>query len=561
MKSFVLSAILSTVTCVSVPASAATLYVDGSVSSSGDGQTWQTALKTIQEGINKATAGDTVVVAEGTYVENVQIWKNLVLTSTNPLDPAVVEKTVIDGNQADSVVKFAGTQDSSCIVCGFTIRNGKAQEGGGICGAAPTGGTTSAVIRYNVVSANTAGPSAGSPTCYGGGIAHCQGDIEHNTITENLSAHYGGGLAYCAGTIRDNLVSMNSATSGGGGAAVCNGDIVHNQVRQNTSSNGGGGLHDCDGTVRSNVISGNSAPEGSGGLYSCDVLIAGNVISGNLAERGAGGGMGRCDADILNNIVVGNSALSGGGLHSCGGTIRRSVIRGNALIGNAARVSGGGLYGCDGMIQNNTIARNVAQGGINPFGGGMAFCSGTIANCIIWDNSAQDDPQVSRCPSPSYSCIQDWHGAGERNIADDPRFADADGADNDPETGADNDYRLTDESPCLEAGRNEDWMWDAADLDGNSRILPGNSAWKVDIGAYEYVASSNQFRDYIRKRDGGVQLIWTSQEGRTYAVWSCPNLLTDTWTEETTLESQGVATSWTDLPSSASVKFYKLEMR
>ena len=66
MKAFHLSAILSTVIYVSVSASAATYYVDGSVSSSGDGTSWDTAFKTIQEGIAAAFSSDTVIVAEGT---------------------------------------------------------------------------------------------------------------------------------------------------------------------------------------------------------------------------------------------------------------------------------------------------------------------------------------------------------------------------------------------------------------------------------------------------------------------------------------------------------------
>jgi len=73
-------------------------YVDDSVEESGGGATWETAFKTIQEGINAATDGDTVIVAEGTYTENINFNdKNLILRSTEPTDPAVVEKTIIDG--------------------------------------------------------------------------------------------------------------------------------------------------------------------------------------------------------------------------------------------------------------------------------------------------------------------------------------------------------------------------------------------------------------------------------------------------------------------------------
>ncbi|EKO38212.1 MAG: hypothetical protein B193_3094 [Solidesulfovibrio magneticus str. Maddingley MBC34] len=52
------------------PAGAVTRYVDAAVASSGDGASWTTAFKTIQDGLNAAASGDTVEVAGGTYAES-----------------------------------------------------------------------------------------------------------------------------------------------------------------------------------------------------------------------------------------------------------------------------------------------------------------------------------------------------------------------------------------------------------------------------------------------------------------------------------------------------------
>ena len=64
--------------CCSVPitdAAAETIYVDGSVAQSGDGSSEAQALKTIDECAQVAAAGDTCLIASGTYRETV--WPEL----------------------------------------------------------------------------------------------------------------------------------------------------------------------------------------------------------------------------------------------------------------------------------------------------------------------------------------------------------------------------------------------------------------------------------------------------------------------------------------------------
>lgn len=111
--------------CLGPYTHAATWYVDASVVSSGDGTSWDTAFKTIQEGIDAASHGDEVIAAPGTYSGNVRFKaKNITLTSTDPLDPNVVGRTTIRGG--GPVVAFYGTEDQSCTLSGFTITGGAA---------------------------------------------------------------------------------------------------------------------------------------------------------------------------------------------------------------------------------------------------------------------------------------------------------------------------------------------------------------------------------------------------------------------------------------------------
>ncbi len=252
---------------------------------------------TIQRGIDAASSGDTVIVAEGTYLENIRFdGKNIVLTSTDPLDLAVVAGTIIDGNKAGSVVTFSGTETEACVLAGFTIRNGETPgDGGGICGGTDPD-RTRAGIANNVITDNSARRG-------GGGLCWCGGTIRNNRITGN-SAQWGGGLCWCGGTIQNNTITANGGSEGAG-------------------------LCLCGGTIQNNTITGNSAFAVGGGLCACDGTIQNNTITGNWAFW-VGGGLSSCDGVIQNNTMIGNSADdSGGVLYQCNGTIRNCVIWAN----------------------------------------------------------------------------------------------------------------------------------------------------------------------------------------------------------------------------------------
>jgi len=82
---------------------------------------------TIQEGINSSTDTDTMLVYPGVYLENINYsGKNiavgsLYLTTGNE---QYINQTIIDGNQTGSCVRIISEEDSTTVLCGFTLVNG-----------------------------------------------------------------------------------------------------------------------------------------------------------------------------------------------------------------------------------------------------------------------------------------------------------------------------------------------------------------------------------------------------------------------------------------------------
>ena len=87
---------------------------------------------TIQAAINSAVDGDTVLVAEGTYYENIDFKGKAIVVASHFLtdgDETHVDSTIINGSHSSdpsqgSVVYFASGEDTTSVLCGFTITGG-----------------------------------------------------------------------------------------------------------------------------------------------------------------------------------------------------------------------------------------------------------------------------------------------------------------------------------------------------------------------------------------------------------------------------------------------------
>lgn len=272
---------------------------------------------TIQAGINAANPGDTVLVAAGTYVENIN-FNGKAVKVVGASGPKV---TIIDGGKLNSVVTFGSGETTASILRGFTIQNGNATngigEGGGIAveGASPT-------IVDNVITNNEA--------CEGDGIGVGFGSpiIEGNVIIKNFDSTCGGiggagvGIRGASSAqVLHNTISNNSTNSYGGGIALWSGNAVlirNNVITNNFAASNGGGIsmfNDASSVViAQNLIAGNSSATGNGIYWSNPplVLVSNTVRDSQKASGGAtvwADGF-CCSITIVNNIIVASAGAT-----------------------------------------------------------------------------------------------------------------------------------------------------------------------------------------------------------------------------------------------------------
>jgi predicted outer membrane repeat protein len=460
---------------------------------------------TIQEAIEAAVNGDTVLVAPGTYVENIDfIGKAISVISSD--GPA---QTVIDGGNPQypglgAVVMFNNGENKDTLLEGFTIRNGTGytippgkRAGGGIYGY-----NTGPTLSNNVVTENTADIGGGiylkglydehlitqcviskNHAAQGGGI-YCEltvPTIQFCKIEENMSGGIELSMPYLIhGKVRDNIIKGNFNSDNGGGIYSLGQIHFDNNVIIENCGKSGGGVFTHGGRLTNNVITHNTAFDAAGqggGLYAewTETVVDGNYIAFNQAGH-EGGGLFMKGGSLTSNVICYNVA----------GTVQEPVAKGggaslksyfnfheisNCLVyNNHSFGRGGGIYvgsGFDIEINNFTLVGNTANSGTGICAGGWATV--ILTNSILWD-SPKGEIQVNENPVITYCDI--WGGwPGEGNIEEYPLFVDPAG----------DDYHLLFNSPCRDAGSNASAV-SPEDHEGDPRIAYGN----VDMGADEF---------------------------------------------------------------------------
>lgn len=421
----------------------------------------------IQDALDLAQPGDTILVAAGVYKENVLISQTVTLQggwdetfSLRDLDK--FSSTILPADETVSVVFIHGEAGDTGLVAptldGFEITGGRADLGSNHGGGLSVVDSNALVIS-NTITDNTAfllgggvWVQHGAPVlqgnqitnnqsvglgqeAHGGGVQleNTQAALMNNLIASNVvsgTLAYGGGIEI-SGTgvgqvvLKRNLFISNTASidpsyKGYGGAlAVSSGQALleGSSVISNTAVAAGGGLWIGASGVFSltdiAVVANLTGGEG-GGIYNTGFIsITNATISGNDA-KGMGGGIANFEAiDLVNATITGNASANGAGVFNAS-----SVNTLNSLI---ALNSGGNCLGA-----MNSLGHNLEDGGTCALGQPTDMSNTPPSIDQLADNGGDSQTHALLADSPAIDA-GDNANCPSMDQRGSPRPADGDG--------------------------------------------------------------------------------------------------------------------------------------
>ncbi len=332
---------------------------------------------TIGAAIDAASAGDTVLLADGIYTgdgNRNNYFQGKAITVASESGP---DFCIVDCENDGRAFLFGHGEGEDSVIDGLTLIHGSPYH------VVYSSSNSSPTIRNCIIMDN----SGGGIICHGGAVIRNNSILNNGDsgvycgwtsspiIEGNLVDGNTGGRGISCSNNSHPLVRNNTITNNSGGVGCVNSFavITDNTIENNSATYEGGGIN-CDSgapTITDNLIRGNTASHG-GGIY-CDdsaAVIHNNRIRDNAASSFGGG----CcfswssDPDLANCEISGNSANYGGGIY-----VARSaaLIRSSTIFGNTSVEHGGGLY----STSDNTSA--------------------TLVNCILWSNQSFYGDEIS----------------------------------------------------------------------------------------------------------------------------------------------------------------------
>ena len=489
----------------------------------GDGSSGS-PFKTIQYAIEHAntSSGDTILVAVGTYAENINFrGKDIVIGSLTltTSDKSYVSQTIIDGgspsnSDSASVVTFIGGETSAAKLVGFTLQNGNGlminsrRYGGGIF-------TKNASPSLKHLSVKNNANSTGATHLYGGGIyfgTNSDAILDSSEISNNGESNFGhGGGIYInnnSDVTFDGVMIKNNKAGFGGGiflpskfsnaqpvfrrVEIISNEAIHgggiyvggkstgllkmynSKVTNNIATGFGGGFYIIRSTneieLYDILITQNSAVTKGGGIYVFDAKprIERSLFEGNASKNGGAIYVDRPNAELnlVNSILYNNTATERGSAifsyyKSTVNVYHTTISNNTAGLDATIRPDyGSKIYFYNSILWNNAATNQIAFGGTQIFAGRFE-----AKNSIIQGLS---NIQISN--------NNDVVDTDNSNFETDPIFSNA----------VLNDYTLKNYSPAIGYGTNDASYSPASipvSLDFNSNSRPTGS--NPDIGAHE----------------------------------------------------------------------------
>ncbi|GMU23097.1 MAG: hypothetical protein AMXMBFR13_31800 [Phycisphaerae bacterium] len=451
MRTMVTTSIVFLIAFGYMAAQGSVLYVDDDAAPGGDGSSWQTAYRYLQDAL--ADCDETVSeihVAGGVYKPDQ--GKGLTPgdrdASFNLIDGVAIRGGYagLGAAQADA----RDIRDYESILTGDLLGNdgpnfaNYADNSKRVVTADDTRGTP--VLEGFTVAAGT-GASGSVPGAGGISIVRSANPILSDLlIRDNTGSSYGAGI------------EVNSCSWATARPLIVRCILLRNKTSPGVLSARGGGAY----------IVGTASP--------CFVNCL--FLANSSSEHGGGLRAGNGSTTLVNCAFIGNTAGGNGGAISFAGGAGRMAVHSCTFTSNVSAGLGGGIHvdGSTGLSLFNSIL----------YGNQSTVGQSEAGQFEITSGSA----------IVSYSCIQGWTGllGGIGNIGADPLFVEPAGADGVPGTLDDN-LRLRMDSPCLNAGDLASLLPDIADLDQDGDLteytpqdIEGMPRWihgGLNMGAYE----------------------------------------------------------------------------